>query len=193
MVHSLRLDIRRRHLYCFCTVELTIPPTHAVDQLPGGEVPRSLEASRAAEAKQRAATEAEWRARTGRRRAESINHRHADFAVGQGAAQGFTFSCKTRYFCPSCHQRLMLAYGEWLEDQALRSTRQAFRACNAECIWNADVMMIRGMGHNTPDTSDFEKAIVFLDSRQKTPLARRTVRDYVSNLRLPRADEIWRT
>jgi hypothetical protein len=87
----------------------------------------------------------------------------------------------------------MLAYGEWLEDQALRSTRQAFRACNAECIWNADVMMIRGMGHNTPDTSDFEKAIVFLDSRQKTPLARRTVRDYVSNLRLPRADEIWRT
>lgn len=25
------------------------------------------------------------------------------------------YSCKTRYFCPSCHQKRMLAYGEWLE------------------------------------------------------------------------------
>jgi hypothetical protein len=23
------------------------------------------------------------------------------------------YSCKTRYFCPSCHQKRMLAYGEW--------------------------------------------------------------------------------
>lgn len=79
------------------------------------------------------------------------------------------------------------------EDQALRSARHVFRAYKAEGISNAEVTVIRGTGHITPDTSDFEKAIVFLDSRQKTPLARRTVRDYVSNLRLPRADEIWRT
>ena len=24
------------------------------------------------------------------------------------------YSCKTRYFCPSCHQKRILAYGEWL-------------------------------------------------------------------------------
>ena len=29
------------------------------------------------------------------------------------------YSCKTRYFCPSCHQKRMLAYGEWLEDKLL--------------------------------------------------------------------------
>jgi hypothetical protein len=29
------------------------------------------------------------------------------------------YSCKTRYFCPSCHQKRMLAYGEWLEDNVL--------------------------------------------------------------------------
>jgi hypothetical protein len=29
------------------------------------------------------------------------------------------FSCKTRYFCPSCHQKRMLAYGEWVEDEVL--------------------------------------------------------------------------
>ena len=28
-------------------------------------------------------------------------------------------SCKTRYFCPSCHQERMLAYAEWLEDNVL--------------------------------------------------------------------------
>ena len=30
-----------------------------------------------------------------------------------------SYSCKTRYFCPSCHQKRMLAYGEWLEDNVL--------------------------------------------------------------------------
>ena len=30
-----------------------------------------------------------------------------------------TNSCKTRYFCPNCHQKQMLAYGEWLEDNVL--------------------------------------------------------------------------
>lgn len=29
------------------------------------------------------------------------------------------YSCKTRYFCPSCHQKRMLAYGEWLEETLL--------------------------------------------------------------------------
>lgn len=29
------------------------------------------------------------------------------------------YSCKTRYFCPSCHQKRMLTYGEWLEDNVL--------------------------------------------------------------------------
>jgi hypothetical protein len=28
-------------------------------------------------------------------------------------------SCKTRYFCPSCHQKRMLAYGEWVEENVL--------------------------------------------------------------------------
>jgi hypothetical protein len=29
------------------------------------------------------------------------------------------FSCKTRCFCPSCHQKRMLIYGEWLEEEVL--------------------------------------------------------------------------
>ncbi len=29
------------------------------------------------------------------------------------------YSCKTRYFCPSCHQKRILAYGEWLENNVL--------------------------------------------------------------------------
>ncbi|MGH8196279.1 MAG: transposase zinc-binding domain-containing protein [Woeseiaceae bacterium] len=29
------------------------------------------------------------------------------------------YSCKTRYFCPSCHQKRMLAYAEWVEDHVL--------------------------------------------------------------------------
>jgi hypothetical protein len=30
------------------------------------------------------------------------------------------FSCKARYFCPSCHQKRVLAYGEWVEGSVLR-------------------------------------------------------------------------
>lgn len=30
------------------------------------------------------------------------------------------FSCKTRYFCPSCHQKRVLAYGDWVESTVLR-------------------------------------------------------------------------
>jgi hypothetical protein len=30
------------------------------------------------------------------------------------------FSCKTRYFCPSCHQKRVLAYGEWVDSTVLR-------------------------------------------------------------------------
>ena len=26
------------------------------------------------------------------------------------------FSCKTRYFCPGCHQKRVLLYGEWVEE-----------------------------------------------------------------------------
>ena len=29
------------------------------------------------------------------------------------------FSCKTRYFCPSCHQKRVLLYGEWVEEHVL--------------------------------------------------------------------------
>ena len=29
------------------------------------------------------------------------------------------FSCKARYFCPSCHQKRVLAYGEWVEVNVL--------------------------------------------------------------------------
>jgi len=29
------------------------------------------------------------------------------------------YSCKTRYFCPSCHQKRVLVYGEWLEENVL--------------------------------------------------------------------------
>ena len=49
-------------------------------------------------------------------------------------------------------------------DQALRSCRQASRAYNAAGVEATELMIIRGMGHDTPDTSDFEKAIIFLDS-----------------------------
>jgi hypothetical protein len=30
------------------------------------------------------------------------------------------FSCKTRYFCPSCHQKRVLTYGDWVESSVLR-------------------------------------------------------------------------
>jgi predicted esterase len=49
-------------------------------------------------------------------------------------------------------------------DQALRSCEQAFRAYRAQDIENTKLMVIRGMGHNTPDASNFAKAIAFLDS-----------------------------
>ena len=29
------------------------------------------------------------------------------------------YSCKTRYFCPSCHQKRVLLYGEWVEAKLL--------------------------------------------------------------------------
>ena len=29
------------------------------------------------------------------------------------------YSCKTRYFCPSCHQKRVLLYGEWIEKTVL--------------------------------------------------------------------------
>src|SRR5712691_3157021 len=29
------------------------------------------------------------------------------------------YSCKTRYFCPSCHQKRVLVYGEWVDENVL--------------------------------------------------------------------------
>jgi len=29
------------------------------------------------------------------------------------------YSCKTRYFCPSCHQKRVLLYGDWVEQNVL--------------------------------------------------------------------------
>lgn len=42
------------------------------------------------------------------------------------------FSCKTRYFCPSCHRKRMLAYGDWVEEKVLRIGRytQPTIGCN---------------------------------------------------------------
>ncbi|WP_177419309.1 transposase zinc-binding domain-containing protein [endosymbiont of Lamellibrachia barhami] len=41
------------------------------------------------------------------------------YCDGCGHDYLLAFSCKTRYFCPSCHQKRMLAYGEWVEDEVL--------------------------------------------------------------------------
>lgn len=32
-----------------------------------------------------------------------------------------SFSCKTRYFCPSCRQKRVLLYGEWVEEHVLEA------------------------------------------------------------------------
>ncbi len=29
------------------------------------------------------------------------------------------YSCKTRYFCPSCHQKRVRLYGEWVQEHVL--------------------------------------------------------------------------
>jgi hypothetical protein len=39
---------------------------------------------------------------------------------GCGHDRLLAFSCKTRYFCPSCHQKRVLAYGDWVEASVLR-------------------------------------------------------------------------
>jgi len=41
------------------------------------------------------------------------------YCDGCGHDYLLAFSCKTRYFCPSCHQKRMLAYGDWVEDEVL--------------------------------------------------------------------------
>jgi hypothetical protein len=49
---------------------------------------------------------------------------HCGFACircgGCGHDLLLAFSCKTRYFCPSCHQKRVLAYGDWVETSVLR-------------------------------------------------------------------------
>ena len=37
------------------------------------------------------------------------------------------FSCKTRYFCPSCHQKRVLLYGEWVEENVRARAAPAVR------------------------------------------------------------------
>ena len=32
------------------------------------------------------------------------------------------FSCKRRHYCPSCHQKRILAFGEWLREKVLKAT-----------------------------------------------------------------------
>ncbi|MEJ1297204.1 MAG: transposase zinc-binding domain-containing protein [Candidatus Sedimenticola sp. (ex Thyasira tokunagai)] len=39
------------------------------------------------------------------------------YCHGCGYGYILVFSCKIRYFCPSCHQERMLAYGDWVEDE----------------------------------------------------------------------------
>ena len=41
------------------------------------------------------------------------------YCDGCGHDYLLAFSCKTRYFCPSCHQKRMLAYGDWVEAEVL--------------------------------------------------------------------------
>ena len=41
------------------------------------------------------------------------------------------YSCKTRYFCPSCHQKRVLLYGEWVKticsaDRCRRTSSRRF-------------------------------------------------------------------
>jgi ribosomal protein S27E len=49
---------------------------------------------------------------------------HRGFArircAGCGHDLLLAFSCKTRYFCPSCHQKRVLAWGAWVEQFVLR-------------------------------------------------------------------------
>ena len=40
--------------------------------------------------------------------------------AGRGHDLLLAFSCKTRYFCPSCHQKRVLAWGDWVEQFVLR-------------------------------------------------------------------------
>jgi hypothetical protein len=43
------------------------------------------------------------------------------------------FSCKTRYFCPSCHQKRVLLYGDWVEEKpAMYPSEQ----CRAQSLGN---------------------------------------------------------
>jgi hypothetical protein len=52
------------------------------------------------------------------------------------------YSCKTRYFCPSCHQKRMLAYSEWLEENLLERVRQRGQSRNNQDL--ARMTSLRG-------------------------------------------------
>ena len=41
------------------------------------------------------------------------------------------YSCKTRYFCPSCHQKRVLLYGDWVEENVLAPVPPEARPADA--------------------------------------------------------------
>ncbi len=57
------------------------------------------------------------------RRASECGDPHHGFARiycdGCGHDYLLAYSCKTRYFCPSCHQKRVLLYGDWVEANVL--------------------------------------------------------------------------
>ena len=72
------------------------------------------------------ASPAEFGARSSSRSSSVSSHAgdpHQGFARIYCDACGHEFllaySCKTRYFCPSCHQKRVLLYGEWVEQNVL--------------------------------------------------------------------------
>jgi len=38
------------------------------------------------------------------------------------------FSCKRRHFCPSCHQKRLVEFSEWLCEEVLKAARYLIRA-----------------------------------------------------------------
>jgi len=44
------------------------------------------------------------------------------------------FSCKTRYFCPSCHQKRVLAYGEWVDANVLAAVPHRQYVLTIPCL-----------------------------------------------------------
>lgn len=52
-------------------------------------------------------------------------------------------------------------------DQALEPTKKVYRGYRKAGVENSKLMVIRHMTHRNPDSYDFEKALIYLDSRLK--------------------------